>query len=54
MNTFMDHSVWIGILTIIFGVLLGVFANTVTTWFCFTFLCVVGILRFAVNWPQRK
>lgn len=55
MNTdFMSLSIWIGILTILFGVLIGAFDNNFTTWFAFGFLCLVGILRAAWNWPHKN
>ena len=53
MNNFMDISIWVGILAILFGVLAGAFDSNGTTWFAFAFLCVVGILRAGWNWSRK-
>jgi len=45
-DTFIRNTVWCAILLIIFGLLTGVFKGNFTTWFCFTFLCVVGVFNF--------
>lgn len=54
MNNWFDNSVWASILVIIFGVLSGWFDNTLTTWFLFTFLCIVGVLRASLNMRKPK
>lgn len=55
MNTarFIGLSTWIGILTIIFGVLLGAFDSNFTTWFFFVFLCAVGVLTAGYTWKDK-
>lgn len=53
MNT-LDSTLWPAILLVLFGVLFGIFPNTFTTWFIFTFLCLVGVLRAGWIWGSRK
>lgn len=50
----MDITIWPAILILLFGVLFKLIDNDFTTWFAFTFLCMVGIARASVNWRSRK
>lgn len=55
LSSFIGGSTWISILAIIFfGVLSGVIDNNFTTWFLFSFLCLIGLIQWSEKYSKRK